>query len=118
MSNPSGDLSIKVGNEIISNSHEVKLLGITINNSLNFDTHVAKLCKEANQKLHALARLSNYMDEEKLRVITNAFVTSQFSYCPLIWMFHSRRVNIRINRIHEKALRLVYNDNSYLLRNY
>ena len=104
MSNPSGDLSIKVGNEIISNSHEVKLLGITINNSLNFDTHVAKLCKKANQKLHALARLSNYMDQEKLRVIMKAFVTSQFSYCPLIWMFHSRRLNIRINRIHEKTL--------------
>ena len=41
----------------------------------------------------------------------NAFITSQFGYCPLVWMFHSRGLNNRINKIHEKALRLVYSDN-------
>ena len=40
-----------------------------------------------------------------------AFITSQFSYCPLIWMFHSRSLNNKINRIHERALRLVYQNN-------
>ena len=38
----------------------------------------------------------------------NAFVISQFNYCSLIWMFHNRALNNRINRIHERALRLVY----------
>ena len=41
----------------------------------------------------------------------NAFISSQFSYCPLIWMCHSRSLNSRINRIHERALRIVYKDN-------
>ena len=40
-----------------------------------------------------------------------AFITSQFSYCPLIWMFHSRNLNNKINRIHERALRLVDQNN-------
>ena len=40
-----------------------------------------------------------------------AFITSQFSYCPLIWMFHSRNLNNKINRIHERALKLVYQNN-------
>ena len=43
-----------------------------------------------------------------------AFITSQFSYCPLTWMFHSRDMEHRINRIHERALRLVYNNNQHL----
>ena len=43
----------------------------------------------------------------------NAFITSQFSYCPLIWMMHSRSLNARINRIHERALRIVYNDHHW-----
>ena len=60
MSNPLGDLSIKLGNKIISNYHEVKLLGIMLINSLNFDSHVEKLCKKANQNLHALARPQLY----------------------------------------------------------
>ena len=40
-----------------------------------------------------------------------SFITSRFGYCPLVWMFHSRGLNNRINKIHKKALRLVYNDN-------
>ena len=51
------------------------------------------------------------MDLSKRRNLMKAFITSQFSYCPLIWMFHSRNLNNKINRIHERALRLVYQNN-------
>ena len=37
-----------------------------------------------------------------------AFIISQFNYCPLIWMFHNRTINKKINKLHERALRLVY----------
>ena len=39
-----------------------------------------------------------------------AFVTSQFNYCPLVWMCHSRTLNNKINYLHERALRIAYND--------
>ena len=48
------------------------------------------------------------MCQDKLRILVKAFIESQFSYCPLVWMFHSRDLNNRINRLHERALRLVY----------
>ena len=41
-----------------------------------------------------------------------AFVESQFGNCPLIRMFHSRGLNIKINRMHERALRITYKDKS------
>ena len=43
-------------------------------------------------------------------MILKAFIESQFSYCPLVWMFHSRSLNNRINRLHKRALRFVYKD--------
>ena len=49
---------------------------------------------------------------QKRRAIMKSFVTSQFSYCPLICMFHSRRLNNKINSIHERALRIAYQDNT------
>ena len=58
--------------------------------------------------LNALAPLSSFMSLEKRRLTMNAFFNSQFGYCPLIWMFHSRTLNKRINRIYERALRIVY----------
>ena len=55
-----------------------------------------QICKKAGPKLHALARVANYMNVEKLRIMKNTFVMSQFSYCPLVWMFHDRSVNKKI----------------------
>ena len=101
-----------MGQYEIHNSQSEKLLGITIDNNLTFNDHVADLCKKATKKLHALTRVSRYMNTDKKRVIMKSFITSQFGYCPLVWMLHSRTLNNRINRIHERALRVVYNDNA------
>ena len=38
------------------------------------------------------------------------FITSQFGYCPSTWMFQSRALNNKIKSIHERALRITYND--------
>ena len=50
------------------------------------------------------------MDRHKLRLLMKAFIESQFNYCPLLWMFHNRTMNRRINTIHERALRIAYKD--------
>ena len=84
----------------IKNSTEEKLLGVKFDSNLFF-------CKKASQKLHALARISHYMDLNKHRNLMKAFITSQFSYCLLIWMFHSRSLNNKISRIHERAPRII-----------
>ena len=105
--NSTDNVSTFIGGHKISNSKIVKLLGISIDNELKFNEHVSKLCKKASQKLHALSRISPYMSEDRRRIIMKAFVQSQFGYCPLVWMCHSRTLNSRINRIHERALRIV-----------
>ena len=50
------------------------------------------------------------MASHQRRLILNSFITSRFSYCPILWMFHGRKLNERINHIHERALILVYKD--------
>ena len=102
------NVSVTLGNEKISCSSTVDLLGIKIDDKLNFNEHVSKLCKKGNQKLHALARISKYMNKDKLKLIMKAFMTSQFNYASLTWMFHSRTLNNKINKLHERTLRLVY----------
>ena len=51
------------------------------------------------------------MNIKQRQIIMKSFINSQFGYCPLVWMFHSRKINNRINKIHERALRIVFNDN-------
>ena len=101
LSDPNETYSVNVENYNIQNSKCEKLLGIKIDNKLTFDEHVATICSKASQKLHALARIGNYMTLIQRKTIMRAFILSQFGYCPLVWMFHSRTLNHRINRIHE-----------------
>ena len=104
------DVKINICNETISSSSKEKLLGVTIDNNLSFEQHVEDLCKKANQKINALARIAYYMNLEQRKLILNSFITSHFSYCPLVWMFHSRKLNNKINSLHERALRIIYQD--------
>jgi len=110
LTNKNGNISINIKNENISSSQSEKLLGIKFDNSLCFDDHVSGIVKKASNKLNALARVANYMNFDKRRLVMKAFITSQFGYCPLVWMFHNRKLNNRINSIHERALRITYKD--------
>ena len=50
------------------------------------------------------------MSTNKKRLVMIAFISSQFSYCPFIWMNHFRTLHNKVNRIHERSLRVVCND--------
>ena len=102
--------SINIDNEVIKNSNNKKLLGINLNNRLGFDTHVANICNRVSTKLHALARISQYMNIHKRIMTMKAFIASEIGYCPLVWMFHSKKSNSRVNKLHERALRIAYQD--------
>ena len=110
VSNHDEDASIIVNNKIVEGSKSVKLLGVKIDNKINFKEHLTNICNKVSAKLHALARISNFMDPQKLRMIMKAFIESQFQYCPLVWMCYSRTMSNRINKLHERALRLVYKE--------
>ena len=57
-----------------------------------------------------LSRIAQYLSESKRKILMKTFFESLFSYCPLIWMFCDRNLNAKINRLHERALRIAYND--------
>ena len=84
------------------------LVNTTGNFRISVDDHVASLCKKASQKLNALTRVAQYMNLAQRRSIMKAFICSQFGYCPLVWMFHSRKINNRVNSLHKRALRVAY----------
>ena len=92
---------------VMKNSKEQKILGVTIDNKLTFKSHIKNLCKQASQKIGALSGLSNHLNYSQKRLILNSLVKSQFSYCPLVWMFCS---NNMINKVHERTIKVLLND--------
>ena len=97
------------GIQITSSSAET-LLGITIDSELNFENHLYAICNKVSRKTNALVEIANDMSLEKGRIAMKTFIESQFNYRSLIWMFNSRTINNKINRLYERALRVVYCD--------
>ena len=81
------NVSVTLGNETIEKSNSLELLGDNIDTYLIFD------------ELHALARISKYLNEDKLKIIMKTFIQSQFNYFPIVWMFHNRTLNNKINKL-------------------
>ena len=105
-------MHVNIGTSQIKNRDCERLLGIDIDCKLSFENHINQICSKARAKIKALARISPFLDKRKRKLLMNAFFKSQFSYCPLSWMFHSRTLSNKINRLHERCLRIIYNDNT------
>ena len=101
----------KIGHASVIETHEVKLLGITIGRELKFKNHMQSIYNKAGRKLNALARLCKFLLLNKRRVLMKAFIMSQLASSPLIWMFCDRKINSKINALHYRALKIVYRDN-------
>ena len=83
----------KLDRDIVWESNDVKLIGITLNNKLKFDKHVFNICSKANRTLNTLTRVAKFFLLEKTLILFKAFTESQFKHCPLVWMFHGRQIN-------------------------
>ena len=108
------NVSANIGDNTIISENKTELLGIMSDSKLSFVDYISNLCKKASQRLTALARVTTYMCLEKRKTVMKAFVTSQFGYCPLVFMSHSRALNNKINFLQEKTLKLTYGAKSSL----
>ena len=102
------EICLYMNNQLIPSSEHVKIVGVNIDNSLKFETHVKEIYQKVNQKVYACGRLRSYLGEQKSMLLLNSDVMSNFSYCPLIWLFWSKVANNEINRTHKRAMRTLY----------
>ena len=104
-------MNLKIGNINIENSACEKLPVVKVDNKVNFNEHLDGIIKKkASRKISSLSRIFPFVNLTKRRLLMNSFFSSQFSYCPFVWMRHSRTVDSKINKLHERCLRIIYNN--------
>ena len=96
---------LNFNNLAIKNSKEVQILGIKTDNNLNFNNHIKPICRKVGQKLSTLLIISSNLNMRQKKILYKSMIKSEFSYCPLVWMFRSRQSNNLINQIHERLQR-------------
>ena len=68
-------LTANVSDFKIASSNKEKLLGVTIDNHLKFESHIESLCSKASQKLYELSRISSYMSLDQHKLILKFSLT-------------------------------------------
>ena len=104
------DFTVQIGNASVTPESEVTLLGITLDNKLDFTSHISKICKGATNKINALLRIAKHLKMPQKKLLVNAFFCSHFNYCPLVWMFSTKDANNKIEKLHKRALQIIHSD--------
>ena len=101
---------ISIDQKNIKTSSSVELLGVHIDDKLNFNLHITKICRSAANQLHALIRLWMSLNFEEKKTLINSYFYSSFNYCPLVWMFSSAKPLNKVESLQKRALRFLYED--------
>ena len=104
------DIEVKIGDQTIKSEQYIKLLGVTIDNKLNFDKHVSDLCITAPAQLNALFRFKNILPFKAKFVLVQSFVYANFNYCLLVWNFSSAKSLLKVEKIQKRALSFLHDD--------
>ena len=91
-------IKLEIGSAKIETKNTVKLLGITIDNKLNFEGHISELCKKASMQLNAISRLQRFMGKEQKEALIKSFIFSNFNCCPLVLHFCSFKSSQKIEK--------------------
>ena len=92
----------------IKSSDAVELLGITLDKNINFKRHIQNICHKANNKTKALFRIRKFLSLEQAQVLAEAYISSNFRYCPLISMFCGKMSDNLIAKTHYRTRRAIY----------
>ena len=102
--------SIAIAGHNIDFEDHSKLLGVHFDSKINFSYHINELCIKAGRQLNALSRLSRKIDFKTRSIVFRSFICSNLDYCAIVWHFCNREDTIKIERIYERGLRIVYKD--------
>jgi hypothetical protein len=102
--------TLNFDNKIVQTSPEAILLGIEIDKKFNFNKHIHELTKRASGQLNFLSRQQKFLTQDAKKVAIESFILANFNYCPLAWHFCSSESLKKLEKIQERALRLLHND--------
>jgi hypothetical protein len=109
----SSDKDINVNENVtITSEKSVKLLGINIDNDLNFSGHVNFLVRKASRQLNCLKRIAYGLNTNVRLLLYKSFVLSNFSYCPVVWHACGAMNTKKLEKVQFSTLKFIFKDYS------
>lgn len=88
-------------------SSEEKLLGITINNTLSWQSHIDNVLKKCNSLLHLLSRIKLFISIPVRKMFYNAYILPHLDYCCIIYGNCTSFLEDKLIKFQKRAARLI-----------
>ena len=102
--------TIQFEKNLIKITDSVKLLGMFIDEKLNFETHVTNLSKSVNSKLYALKRMFMLSNDVKLKFF-KSFILPMFDFSLSLFVYYSGFLINKIEKLYNTCLKKLFNLN-------
>ena len=104
------NFSIDIQGNTINPHNFIKVLGVTLDDQLNFNIHVTNICRIASRQINAFKRIAKHLTVSNRELTYKSFISSHFSYSPTTWIFCGEINAKKLEKLQERALRIVYKD--------
>jgi len=103
----SSPLIISLNSTPIKQVCQHKLLGIVIDDRLEWHAHVDNICKKLSKNLHLLSRLSHFTDVHSRQLFYYSHIQSHLGYASTVWDGCSDACIKRLNSLHRRSVKLI-----------
>lgn len=93
--------------------HEMKYLGIYLDDKLKLDKNTNNLCKELGQKMSVLGRLRRELNKGQKAFLYKSIIEPHFTYCASVLSLSSRTDEDRLQKLQNKCSRNILDVNKY-----
>jgi len=107
-----------VDGTLIEPSTTCKLQGVHKDERLNFNNHVASICKKISKKIAVISCFRKLLSIQTKLALYKAYILPYFTYCSTVWMHCGKTASDKLEKLNKRALRLIFNDNAKYLKCY
>ena len=100
-------LNLKIGNEKISDVMCHKLLGVTLDSEMSYESYVEELSKKIAKRLGLLKYISPYLKQSQREMYYTSVVKPNIMYGSMVWDNCSRDCTLRILKLQKRATRII-----------
>ena len=92
----------------VSEVTTAKSLGVTMNNKLDWSSHIKKLTKKVGSSIGAIKQIGHLVPQATLHLIHQALIQPHFGYCNIVWGNCRITLQNKIQKLQNRAARFNY----------
>lgn len=99
-------LNIYLKNQLLEQVAEIKLLGVTLDQTMSWTTHIGNIVTTMSRNVSLIRRNAHFMSLETRKFIVQSLVLCHLDYCSTVWASAAKKDLDKLQVVQNRAARL------------